>query len=294
MTVGGTLKVWNSSATLVTISAGTVAAGNTVNLATINVTGGSANLGAVTGTGTLNVGDAPASVTASGLQQSSVTVTSTGLLTLTAGGATNAVNSLLIDSGGVFNLTSTRLIVNYGANTDPIAAIRGYLVNGRQGGLWNGTGGISSSLAAANSAYALGYADGTDGTVSGLASGQIEIKYTLLGDANLDGAVSGSDFTALVSNLGKSGRVWDQGDFEYTGSVTGSDFTDLVSNLGKTASGADVMVPASVYAAIDAFAAANGLMADVPEPLTGSTMLIASAGMLMHRRRRAWARMNPG
>ena len=104
MTDSGTLKVWNTSGTHVTISGGTVSAANTVNLATINVTGGSANLGAVTGTGTLNVGDASASVTASGLQQSSVTITPTGQLTLTAGGATNAVNSLVIDSGGVFDL----------------------------------------------------------------------------------------------------------------------------------------------------------------------------------------------
>ncbi len=285
MTVGRTLEVWNSSATEVTISGGNVSAGNTINLATINVTGGSANFGAVTGTGTLNVGDASASVTASGLQQSSVTITSTGELTLTGGGATNAVNSLVIDIGGIFNLTSTKLIVNYGTNPDPIATIRGYLVSGYAAGAWTGPG-IDSSTAAlpANNAhYALGYADGADGIVAGLSSGQIEIKYTLLGDANLDGVVSGDDFTILVGNLGKSVTRWDQGDFNYDGVVNGDDFTLLVGNLGKTATGSEIALPATDYAAIAAFAAANGLMADVPEPASTGLAFIAVIGMLWQR-----------
>jgi hypothetical protein len=78
---------------------------------------------------------------------------------------------------------------------------------------------------------------------------------------------------------------WDQGDFFYTGTVTGSDFTALVGNLGKTDSGADVTIPAADYAAIDAFAAANGLMADVPEPTTTSLLALAMTGALLIRRR---------
>jgi hypothetical protein len=59
----------------------------------------------------------------------------------------------------------------------------------------------------------------------------------------------------------------------------------LVENLGKSASGADVVLPASDYAAIDAFAAANGLMADVPEPGTFA-LLAFGAGTLLARRHR--------
>jgi hypothetical protein len=43
-------------------------------------------------------------------------------------------------------------------------------------------------------------------------------------------------------------------------------------------------LPAADYAAIDAFAAANGLMADVPEP--GCAALIAMAGIGVSARRR--------
>jgi fibronectin-binding autotransporter adhesin len=227
-------------------------------------------------------------------------ITGTGALTIGDGSVANtlhlAVNSGLSTQSGLtilghsaLDLGNNHMILTYapGTQSSTDATVRGYIIAGRNGGAWNGTGGINSSIAAlpANNHYAIGYADGADGKVAGLSSGQIEIKYTLLGDADLDGAVTGSDFTALVGNLGKSGRVWDQGDFDYDGSVTGSDFTALVGNLGKSASGASIVLPASDYAAIDAFAAANGLMADVPEPASASLLLIAGMGVLSRRRR---------
>jgi len=139
--------------------------------------------------------------------------------------------------------------------------------------------------AASNHGYSLGYADGADKVVTGLSSGQIEVKYTLLGDANLDGLVTGDDFTILVGNLGKAVAGWDKGDFLYTGSVTGDDFTALVGNLGKSANGADVSIPAADIAAIDAFAAANGLTVTVPEPASVGLIALACLGCLGRRKR---------
>jgi hypothetical protein len=48
-----------------------------------------------------------------------------------------------------------------------------------------------------------------------------------------------------------------------------------------------IWLPAADYAAIDAFAAANGLMADVPEPTSFGLIGLAGAGVLARRRRTA-------
>jgi hypothetical protein len=203
-------------------------------------------------------------------------------------GGTGAVLTLdSLANGGTVDLQGNTMVIDYGSSTDPIATIRAELIAGRNGGTWNGTSGINSSIAALggnSNRFALGYADGADGVVSGLASGQIEIKYTLLGDANLDGVVNGVDFTLLAANLGREASSWDRGDFLYTGAVSGQDFTALVGNLGKQANGASVVLGSADLAAIDAFAVANGLLADVPEPASGA-MLVVGAAILGRRRR---------
>ncbi len=277
----------NSSITLTaaTITGGTVStdvSGNIQGFGTItstitnngtinaNVNGQILNLdGNVSGTGTLDVANGAEIV-----------------IGTNAGGSSQ--NAVSISGSGILNLTNNHLIINYGSGTDPAATIRSLLITGRNSGAWNGPGIDSSTaaLSANNANYGLGYADGADHVVTGLSSGQLEIKYTLLGDANLDSLVTGDDFTILVANLGKAVTRWDQGDFNYDGLVTGDDFTLLVANLGKQANGADVAIPASDYAAIDAFAAANGLMADVPEPASASMIVLAGLGLLGRRTRR--------
>ncbi|MGD0460910.1 MAG: autotransporter-associated beta strand repeat-containing protein [Tepidisphaeraceae bacterium] len=252
---------------------------DTLTLSTVNTYSG----GTIVNAGMLVVGVHGA------LPDHSLTITG-GAVQLAANTGLAQLTSLSISSGAVLDLTNNHLFINYGAGPDPVAAIRTYLINGRNGGTWSGTGGIDSSTAAlpANSAYGVGYADSADpGNPAGLATHQIEIKYTLLGDATLTGTVTGTDFTILATNLGKSVSGWDQGDFLYTGTVTGSDFTALVTNLGKTASGADLALPAADWAAVDAFAAANGLMADVPEPATTSLLALGAIGMLARRRRQS-------
>ncbi|HEX4054734.1 MAG TPA: PEP-CTERM sorting domain-containing protein [Tepidisphaeraceae bacterium] len=116
--------------------------------------------------------------------------------------------------------------------------------------------GIDNSSAAANHNYAVGYADSADpSNPAGLSSNQIEIKYTLYGDTNLDGTVNSIDFGLLAANFGKS------------------------------ASGTTVALPSIDWAALDAFAAANGLMADVPEPTFLCLSMLVGFGILARRRK---------
>jgi hypothetical protein len=89
----------------------------------------------------------------------------------------------------------------------------------------------------------------------GLGAGNIEVKYTLYGDASLDGVVNGTDFGLLAANF------------------------------GQQANGAAVELPASDWTALDSFAAANGLMADVPEPASMGLMTLGAMSVLARRRR---------
>ncbi len=165
-----------------------------------------------------------------------------GTLSLGTNSGASTVTSLTITGSGALNVANNGLFIDF-SGADPVSTIAGYLTSGYNGGAWTGAG-INSSAAATTSGYALGYADGSDGVVSGLSAGQIEIRYTLYGDAELNGSVTGNDFTILSSNLGKSLSGWDEGDFDYAGDVSGDDFTLLVSNFGKSAIAADIALPA--------------------------------------------------
>ena len=134
--------------------------------------------------------------------------------------------------------------------------------------------GIFDSSLAAHPGSALGLAE--------IASGFILIRPTHIGDINLDGAVTISDFIELSSNFGRTGVTWQEGDLNYDGSVTISDFIELASNFGATYAGDAVPISAADQLAINSFAAAHGIA--IPEPASICLLLLASLATL-HRRR---------
>jgi len=153
------------------------------------------------------------------------------------------LDSLSMDAASTLDLKNNRLKVKSSA-----ATIRSAIQ----------AGDITSSLA--TSTQNLGYAD--------LGGGNIEVLYTLLGDANLDLQVTSADFNAFVAGYGStSGGVWTNGDFNYDNKVNTLDFNSLAGNFGATLS-------------------SPTLGSVVPEP----GCVLAIAGMLapaMLRRRRA-------
>ena len=236
-----------------------------------NETLGAGGVSALSGTGTLNIGNGTHNVV-------ELAVGSGGA---TQGGLTIAANSSL-------DIGDNHIILN-----DPSggidATIRAYLAAGYNNGNWNGTSATAGTIitsAATGTKYGIGYADGADGGISGISSGQLEVKYTLYGDANLDGSVNSIDFGDMAANFGKSGKVWDQGDFNYDGTVNSIDFGLLAGNFGKSVGG-NADVTSADWAALDAFAAANGLMADVPEPATTALLLVPAITLAVRRRRRS-------
>jgi hypothetical protein len=210
----------------------------------------------------------------------SIAVPATGELVFEPNNAeVSTLGCLSIAPGGIVDLGNNRLIIDYGNGPDPIASIAQWIANG----YYNLPGPkiISSAIAAADAAsglgYGIGYADGADGTVAGLSSGEIEIMFTLLGDANLDGTVNTEDFTLFSEHLGQRGIMWDDGDFNYDETVNSEDFTSFSHNLGQTA---------SLAATAGVSESANGIsLANVPEPMSAGIMVMAGLRILRRRRR---------
>jgi autotransporter-associated beta strand protein len=250
----------------------------TLVLAGTNTYSGSTSVGS----GTLLIGNAGA------LPSSTAATITGGTLKLGMSTGLATLSSLAISGAGTFDVTNNHVILNYGSGPDPIGSIMSMLNAGYDNGAWDGAGGVTSSAVASNPGYSIGYADSADaGNPANLASGTLEVAFTLVGDVNLDHTVNGVDFGILAANFNKGITGWDKGDFNYDNSVNGVDFGDLAANFNKGAANA------SDVAALDAFAAANGLFADVPEPASGGLMVAAGAGILRRRRRRNLAEVPP-
>jgi hypothetical protein len=272
-----------------TISPGSVTVNNSLGNYTISGAGGKiVDTGAFTksGSDTVTIG------TALTVGSMSITAGAVKLASGVSGGAGPAVTSpinltsLSITGSGQLDVNNNHLIITYGSS-DPITTIAGYIKSGYNSGAWNGPGIMSTAAQTTTNGllYGVGYADGADGVVAGLSSGQIEVAYTLLGDANLDGLVNGSDFNILAANFNQSITGWDQGDFNYDGLVNASDFNELAANFNQGVSGG---ASAGDVAALDAFAVANGLplpTSNVPEPASAGMMVMAGLGILQRRRR---------
>jgi hypothetical protein len=126
---------------------------------------------------------------------------------------------------------------------DDLRTVNSEVNQGYDNGSWQG-GGIYSSTAANDSGHltAIGVVQNNqsgnalftsnntfDGSVPG--AGDILVKYTYYGDANLDGKVDGSDYSLIDAGYGSDGLLtgWYNGDFNYDGVVDGTDYT-LIDN----------------------------------------------------------------
>ena len=178
-----------------------------------------------------------------------------------------------------WTLTTTTSSSTTAPDPDPIASIAAWIKNG----YYNLPGPqiISSTITLDDTlsglSYGIGYADSADpGDPANLPTDTIEIAYTLLGDANLDGTVNAEDFTPFSHNLGQPGG-WDQGDFNYDGTVNAEDFTPFSHNLNQSAS---LAAEAGVLESADGLSLAN-----VPEPASTGLLILGVIGVVGKRRR---------
>jgi hypothetical protein len=203
------------------------------------------------------------------------------------------MQSLTLGSGASLDLNTGSLAINYGTNADPIAAIQGYLAGAYNGGKWTGVG-ITSSVAATGVAagqipvLSVGYADGNTDSGTPATANQIFVRFTLAGDANLDGNVDFNDLFAVGKHLDTTGNDWASGNFNYSSNGT-VDFNDLFiigQNLNKTLNVAGAQVGGTTIPLGQSASVQVENNAVVPEPGTIGLAAVCAGGLLARRRRR--------
>jgi hypothetical protein len=205
------------------------------------------------------------------------------------GTANNRINALAFggtpaNPSGQWDLNDGNLIIDYEAGSSPMADIVKYVKAGCSG-YWTGQG-IMSSDAAASTVTALGVVDnnGLDSVKDTLEGESVDhnsilIKYTYLGDNNLDGKVDWeNDFLAFQNGILfgiKNNNNWLYGDYNYDGKVDWeNDFLafqngilfqgDLLGGSGQASQ-----------------------LGSVPEPATLTLLVLGAAAMMARRCRPA-------
>ena len=169
-------------------------------------------------------------------------LTVNGQANLAAGGRKVIVtNALAVGGSGKLDLADNDLLLDYAAGApDPLGTFNGTSYDGVMGllasGYMGGSGIVSTTAGTTQGVTGLAAADPADvfflsGTQTTLYEGQtvdasaVLIKYTYVGDTNLDGAIDGADYGQIdnwVQFPGASGYA--NGDFNYDGIIDGADY----------------------------------------------------------------------
>ena len=171
--------------------------------------------------GVLNIASTVTGLTA-------VTVADGATLAAVNAGSTIEVDSLAIGASGLVNLGRSDLIVDY-TGESPIAAMIADVVGAKL--IADGdVDGLPTYLAVSEAAD-LGLTD-----LNGVAVDEtaVLVKYTYVGDANLDGQVDALDYERVdlaIGNTGVFGTA--QGDLNYDGNVDALDYEQIDLNIGN-------------------------------------------------------------
>lgn len=143
-----------------------------------------------------------------------------GRVTLDIGFEELALPTLVLDRAGRIDIGAGRLTVAVGLAE---SIVRQIVVDGHNGGDWNGSRGFVSRAAAVGS-RAVGYV---------FNQGRATVAYAAPGDTNLDGVVDVLDIANLVVNEEPSSSSdvgWVTGDFNYDGNVDLLDISNVLSS----------------------------------------------------------------
>ena len=192
-----------------------------------------------------------------------------------------------ITGPGRIDLTQHRLITSTAAGTavgGVYSGVLGKVQSAYNGGAWDQPGLTTSRPDAATGLTAIGV--GSAAKVLNLGPGQTGVfsgqtvsdtdtiaMYTYRGDANMDGFISGDDYSAIDFASGTPGASgWVNGDFNYDGIISGDDYSAIDFNL--VAQGDPFIINEPPPAGVTA----------VPEPAGVGGLAMLAAGLIARRR----------
>ncbi|MEI8197030.1 MAG: PEP-CTERM sorting domain-containing protein [Phycisphaerae bacterium] len=218
--------------------------------------------------------DSGATVTASGNFQI------LGTLTIAAGGAFNLVSApaalqlsgLAIAGDGSLGLGSNGLVLHGGAST--IESLLPKMTSTAAPNMGLGT--------LSGAAYIALHGMTFEGVT--VVSTDAVVKYTLLGDANLDGLITADDFAQIDAGyLSGATASWIRGDFNHDGLINAADYAAIDAAFAASGGGAAAAALSAAHTA--QFGAAYTLAAGaVPEPASLALLGLGAIALLRRRR----------
>ncbi len=170
--------------------------------------------------------------------------------------ASQRMAGLTTTGTGAVDLKNSSIVMDYTGSATPIGSwngtaysgLTGMIQTGRNGGSWNGPG-IMTSMTSAKSPSALGTIGIAEAsTALGLSGSQTKVwngytvdattvlmKYTLAGDANLDGKIDGDDYFMIDAGIAGHKTGYANGDFNYDGVINADDYFIIDSHFNKNA-----------------------------------------------------------
>jgi autotransporter-associated beta strand protein len=196
---------------------------------------------------------------------------------------TSRVNALNIQPFAQLDLSNNAMLIDY-FGSSPAVGIRQALSVTQ----------IVSSASSPIGATGIGYADQTDVATlfptatpnvffgQSIDNTSLLMRYTLLGDTNLDGAVNFADLVNLARRFNQPG-LWVNGDSNYDGQVNFTDLVNVARNFNRNLNGA----PIEGGSGVNFDEQWSLALAQVPEPTVFGVVLSAGFALINRPRRKS-------
>jgi hypothetical protein len=273
----------------VAVDSGAILSAGDVTANHFNVASGSATINSLTGTDSMTSTAAVAvgqTMTVEAGIKNVNALNVDGALTVSNTVRSTSVTKVLNIAGGSIptgklDIGDGLLVINYEGD-NPMPMIRDQIVAAFNGFMWDGNG-IGSKTMAADpfGNYNIGYADNSVipvpfgvgnpfGDTEDVAWNAILVRFTLIGDVDLNGIIDDIDITFLTNNYLSEGLDWFGGDvFGYDGIVddvdVGIQANNYLSMIGQVTGGVSEL-------------------GAVPEPATMAMLLLGAAALIARRR----------